>query len=118
MLQQNTISGRAEAYIQALPYQYDFDLKIGEDGTLTGTYKDIYEGVPFEGPVTGVCRPQAKKNGHFSLSWHRLWCGSNASPWDFQFFVDLKDGTFGNEVFQAARSRGIRHHDPQERDDL
>lgn len=80
----NGIKGQAGAYVQALQYKYEFDLKLGKDGVLTGKYIDLYRGVPLEGEIKGKCRSRARKNGRFTLSWHRMWCGSNASPWDFK----------------------------------
>ncbi|MFC1463045.1 PQQ-binding-like beta-propeller repeat protein [Verrucomicrobiota bacterium] len=96
----DSIKGKVGAYVQALRYKYEFDLKLGKDGVLTGKYVDLYRGVPLEGEVKGKCRPQARKNGKFTLSWHRMWCGSNASPWDFKMFMDLENGKFKNTKFE------------------
>ena len=95
-----SINGTASAYINALQYRYQFDLNLRKGSGLTGTYVDLYRGVPLEGEIKGKCRPRAGKNGKFTLSWHRMWCGSNASPWDFKMFMDLKNGKFGNTKFE------------------
>lgn len=100
VLKDKTVAGRANAYMQAQKYEYDVNLALADDGTVKGTFQDLYQGMETNGVFTGTVRPPVTRDGVFKISWNREWCGGGAAPYDFQMYVDLKDGVFGNIQFK------------------